>query len=428
MIPLIIVLSVVAALALVGVVVFFVLHGKKKNASDDTAVALDIPQTPKQEAAPAATEDQSVTAEEDRPAADEDRATVAADGSQAAAADENQAAVAADEHVTEIADTAESDAVRADSGDKVAIADTNKEAEATSVDKPVEKKEENGKKRRIVIKYSRSFLAKLIQSDEQTKQYYSELKNKFLLYDGVKSRVSWKCETFRKGRKTLAKLRLRGKTPSVAFALDPNNYAETEYRVESLAEIKAYATTPCLYRIKSNRRLAYAKELIEELATQNGLVEKNTLANTDYAAQYPYEETDALIQRKLIKVLADKPAKLAPVFKPSDVRESVTATEVDKIMSDEVAVSLIEKSEGKTDKTKQGIINIDTLSQNFQSGEVVTLAEIKKRVKGFNQKTTYIKVLARGTLDKPLTVEADTFSIQAVKMIVLTGGKVIKKR
>ncbi|MDE6869283.1 MAG: uL15 family ribosomal protein [Clostridia bacterium] len=95
-------------------------------------------------------------------------------------------------------------------------------------------------------------------------------------------------------------------------------------------------------------------------------------------------------------------------------------------MQDEIAVALIERGEGITDKTKTGIINIDTLSQYFQDGETVTLSEIKKRVKGFSPKITYIKVLARGTLDKRLTVEADDFSLQAVKMIVLTGGKAVK--
>ena len=36
------------------------------------------------------------------------------------------------------------------------------------------------------------------------------------------------------------------------------------------------------------------------------------------------------------------------------------------------------------------------------------------------------KVLARGQLDKSLTVEANDFSLAAVKMIALTGGKVVR--
>ena len=45
-----------------------------------------------------------------------------------------------------------------------------------------------------------------------------------------------------------------------------------------------------------------------------------------------------------------------------------------------------------------------------------------------NKRVTYIKVLARGKLDKALTVEADDFSPQAVKMIVLTGGSAVKHK
>ncbi len=149
--------------------------------------------------------------------------------------------------------------------------------------------------------------------------------------------------------------------------------------------------------------------------------EKNKIAQNNSGVP----ETAAVIQKG--DNAAIKPA-VEKTLPPSEVRAEVTATEVDKIMTDEVAESFVEQSEKSSDKTKQGIINIDVLSQYFDGGEVVTLDEIKKRVNGFNKKTTYVKVLARGTLDKALTVEADSFSLQAVKMIVLTGGKVIKKK
>lgn len=284
---------------------------------------------------------------------------------------------------------------------------------------------ENGNVRYIVIKYSKSFLAKLIQSDDETKWYYSQLKNRLCSYDGVKSRISWKWESFRSGKKTLAKLRLRGKTLSLCLALNADDYADSKYKVESLAEIKAYADTPCMYRIKNDRRLKYGGELIDELMAQNGIAEIQH-GETDYAQMYPYETTEKLIELKLIKELTDEEAQSGTMFKPSELRQSVSAQEVDALMQDEVAATLIESEGGVSDRTKQSIVNVDTLSQCFENGEVVTLDEIKKRVKGFNKNTTYLKVLARGTLDKSLTVEADGFSLQAVKMIVLTGGTVIK--
>jgi len=40
--------------------------------------------------------------------------------------------------------------------------------------------------------------------------------------------------------------------------------------------------------------------------------------------------------------------------------------------------------------------------------------------------TPHVKILARGTLSKPLTVYAGQFSVDAIKMIVLVGGTAIK--
>lgn len=286
---------------------------------------------------------------------------------------------------------------------------------------------EGGEVKYIIIKYSKSFQAKLIQSGDTVKDYYSQLKNCLLSYKGVKSRMSWRWETFRLGRKTLAKLIMRGKTLSVALALNPDDYADTKYIVDNLSEVAAYADTHCLYKIKNDRRVKYAKELIDKLMQDNGLQSGLVQESVDYAAQYPYETTEALIARKLIRELTDEDAQSGTVFKPSDVRKSVTAAEVDSIMRDEVAEILIERAEEASDRAKVGIVNIDMLSRTFADGETVTLEEVKKRVKGFDRKVTYLKVLARGVLDKKLTVKADAFSLQAAKMILLTGGKVIRK-
>lgn len=286
---------------------------------------------------------------------------------------------------------------------------------------------ENGEVKYIIIKYSKSFQAKLIQSDEVTKGYYSQLKNSLLSYKGVKSRISWRWETFRLGRKTLAKLRMRGKTLSLALALNPDDFADSKYVVESVADVAAYADTPCLYKMKNDRRVKYAKELIDKVMQGSGLSAGLVEESVDYVSRYPYETTEALLERGLIKELTDEEAQSGTVFKPSDVRQSVTAAEVDRIMQDEVAEILIEKAEGVSDRTRVGIVNIDMLSRTFSDGEEVTLEEVKKRVAGFDKKVTYLKVLARGALDKKLTVTADAFSLQAAKMILLTGGKVIKK-
>ena len=78
-------------------------------------------------------------------------------------------------------------------------------------------------------------------------------------------------------------------------------------------------------------------------------------------------------------------------------------------------------------KRKKGIVNIDSLSKNYRAGELVTVDNLRE--KGLIARdVTFIKVLAKGTINKPLNVEADDFSLEAVKMIALTGGRVIRRK
>ena len=209
----------------------------------------------------------------------------------------------------------------------------------------------------------------------------------------------------------------------IFLALNPKNYVDTKYKFDDMTEIAAYEKIPCLYRIKNDRRLKFSAELIE--AAMQGREKNPDYAETDWAKHYPYEKIEPLIERKLVKVLTEEDARSGDVFKPRDV---VTAAEVDELMQDDIAVALIEETDEISDRTKTDIVNIDTLSKNFADGETVTLEEIKKRIPAVSKRATFIKVLARGSLDKKLVVIADSFSIEAAKMILLTGGNAIKKK
>ncbi len=359
-------------------------------------------------------------------------------------------------------------------------------AEAVEEPAPVPAEKKPAQKINIRVSYNRSFTAKIIQSDGVLKDYYSDIKNELLAYKKVKQRVSWRHETFRSGRKLLAKFTLRGKTLNVYFALDPADYADTKYKIKDVSSVACNANVPSLYKIKNERRRRYAKQLIAELMQANGL-EYAGREETDYAGQYPYEETEALIEKNLIKlvpwkefasgsevgvisvsedeiteeiaaaiVAEDAPAEIAEpehCAEPEDedyVEEaveqffdeeepavagdapapemSINVAEADEIIDDRYVEAFVRRSSKYSDKTKKEVINIDTLGRYFGAGETVTLEEIKKRVPDMNKRVTYIKVLARGKLDKALTVEADDFSPQAVKMIVLTGGSAVKHK
>jgi len=309
--------------------------------------------------------------------------------------------------------------------------------------------EKDAKGNLFEIRFIKSFTAKLSQAEDVVKDYYTGLKNYVLAYKKANSRVSWHYDAVNVGREIVIKFAIRGKTLCLYYALAKDGL-DPKYKVED-AKGKKFEDVPVLYRIKNDRRYNYAKDLIDMVMGNIG-AEKGDEPNEDY--RIPYEETMPLLKKGLIKELkirvkdqnepAPEPAP-EPEPEPEPVEEPkveeipveevhhieipahlehVSVQEADEMMSDEVAeeVIVIKKSKVKH-MGKKEVINLDMLSKNFNDGDVVDLESLKEK-KLINAKTDYIKVLARGVLDKKLTVKADDFSLQAVKMIVLMGGTV----
>ncbi len=106
---------------------------------------------------------------------------------------------------------------------------------------------------------------------------------------------------------------------------------------------------------------------------------------------------------------------------------SVDVDHADSLITDSLAKNLIKKERGiiYTEGCRKNVINVDVLSDNFSAGERVDVNSLKEH-KLIPSDTAYIKVLARGSIDKPLSVHANAFSLSAVKMIALTGGEAVK--
>ena len=121
------------------------------------------------------------------------------------------------------------------------------------------------------------------------------------------------------------------------------------------------------------------------------------------------------------------PAELAVMQERRDfaAEHRVSVAEAAEMMADDEAEAQMELSGRIADKTRTAIVNIDTLSDYFEDGEYVDIDAMKARIPFFDKRATYVKVLARGILTKTLEVEADVYSMEAAKMILLLGGKVI---
>ncbi len=174
---------------------------------------------------------------------------------------------------------------------------------------------------RDAVQYDRSFAARLILSSDAIKDWYSELKNELLSYRRVKMRRSWKRESYRFGRKNVVRFSFRGKTLCVYFALDPNEFEGSKYKVEPVEGSATYEDTPCLYRMKNAKRVRYAKELI---AMAMGSV--GAERNEDYVpedAYIPYEDTGALIGKGLIKTVNQAPKQIVSQDAAEEIPEAI---------------------------------------------------------------------------------------------------------
>lgn len=292
---------------------------------------------------------------------------------------------------------------------------------------------------KVFVQYRRSFTARLIQSDDAMKDYYNRLRSALLSCKGVKERSSWNYDSYNVGRRQFAKVNANRKSLILYLALDPAKVDE-KYHFRDVSEKRRYANVPVRYKITGSRSFAYALELLSEAAAAFGLAE----APFEETLSIPYEERDALIRRGLIKVYAKKETgetvtaeQLETMLEEGATVESLSAYtvtdrvsvgEAETLISDATAkelIALADVKEARVAPGKRTYVNLDTISAHYREGETVDLQSLKERGL-IDKKASACKVLARGSLDKSLTVEAADFSLPAIKMIVLTGGRVVR--
>ncbi len=156
-----------------------------------------------------------------------------------------------------------------------------------------------------MMKYNRSFIARIIQGTDDQKRYYGNVKNALLSYKKVNSNISWSNERFNKGRETIARFKIRGKTLCLYLALDPNEFETSVYHQVDVSDNKSMHGTPMMVKIKSPRGCKKAIRLIDIMLERRDGV-KRQIAERDYAAMYPYETMEELIEEGLVKDVSKK--------------------------------------------------------------------------------------------------------------------------
>ncbi len=274
----------------------------------------------------------------------------------------------------------------------------------------------------LPMRYRSSFMARFIQSGEPTQSFYTEIKNYLLSFVGVKSRTSWNYESFNKGRVKLARINVKGKTLTVNLALAPDLFNKAKYHFTDVSDDPKLEKLPMQMKVRSERAKKYVIALIDELMSSLD-IGKGEIASLDY--RMPMKTNDELVKMGLMKLISAKSDNTpTPVTVGAPINSKVVfadASLADSLVDDAWASEHIEHIRAPRGKGKLVAVNLGAICDRFEAGTTVTKDALREA--GLIGKSVgRVKILAGGTMTKALTVIADAFSTQAVKMITLAGG------
>ena len=190
--------------------------------------------------------------------------------------------------------------------------------------------------------------------------------------------------------------------------------------VEEVAEEAEEENVPLSFSLKKDDEPA--EEVIEEVADE--AVVENYSNEEEVAEEVAPEVVEEVVPEVIEEVAEEEEEE---VYEEHVVIvEEVSAEDADQIAEEQhIDVHVEEGVEYISAKdSKKAIVNIDTLSDAFEAHQTADLATMK--AKGLiDKKAKTVKVLARGSINKPLIVKAGDFSRTAVEMILLTGGNAV---
>ena len=118
--------------------------------------------------------------------------------------------------------------------------------------------------------------------DDEKKQRYNTIRNALQSYKKVSERLSSKGDSYRFHRDLIAKMTISGKTLRLHLALNPEDFEGSKYSYQDLSAKQRYMYIPMTIKLRSNRSVKQALELIEMLAQTFGLEKNSRYKEKDY--------------------------------------------------------------------------------------------------------------------------------------------------
>ena len=142
----------------------------------------------------------------------------------------------------------------------------------------------------------KKFSDKMLALDPEVLQKYSDLKNEFLSYRKVHSRLSKTNDSFRFEGKLVAKICVSGKGLKLYLALDVLSVDSAIYHQRDASSKKKFADTPLVVRVKSPLSYRKALQLVKLACEKAGATKKSRYTPVDFT------QPDALKTKKELKL------------------------------------------------------------------------------------------------------------------------------
>lgn len=281
---------------------------------------------------------------------------------------------------------------------------TDLEEDDEKDDDIVDDKEDNGKT------FSDRMLLKLKMSMDRVKKYYSNLRNYMSKYDKITFRSNNSGDVYLLKNKTILKVTVFSRALKVYLALNPKE-VDPKYNTKNVKDKKKYENIPVMLRVSSDRSYKYLIELIDELAKKQKLTEVRKVREKDYTNDLESNTQELLQMLGYDDLLVSKANIKSSEILPNNVARNC-----------QILLTNPYKVKGQKEVFE---ITVGELSQAFKSKYDISLP-LLKMVGIAPESATALKVVAKGACNCKLSVAANDYDIEALKMIIITGGNVIK--
>lgn len=259
-------------------------------------------------------------------------------------------------------------------------------------------------------RYSNKVFLKLKMAMDRVKKYYSDFRNEINKYDKVSFKSTSSGDTLMYKRKVILKISIFSKALKVYMALNVNDF-DAKYHLVDVSKIKKYENIPLMIRVSSDRSYKYLLEIFEKLISKYRIPLKRNYQEYDYLSELQ-SNTQEILSLLGYQDIVTKVATLKTI-------ENVPNT-----LAKNCQVLITNPQKTKGERVVE-TVTVGELSQAFKDNYKITM-QLLKDVGIISNEANYLRIIGKGDCRYKLDVIANDYDLEALKMIIMAGGNVVK--